>query len=104
MELRYLTQSVNRVLGLIRQPTLVMHPREDDRASLSNVTHLQKRLGGRVTAIVLEDCYHVITLDQQRDVVLEETLAFGSKLEQAAIASKKIEPRATPLRVGQSRG
>ena len=100
LEFRYLTQSVNRVLGLIRQPTLVIHPREDDRASLSNVMHLQKRLGGRVTAVILEDCYHVITLDQQRDVVLEETLAFGAKLEQAAIAAKKIEARATPGRIG----
>ena len=104
MELRYLTQSVNRVLGLIRQPTLVLHPREDDRASLSNATHLQKRLGGRVTTVVLEDCYHVITLDQQRDVVLEETLTFGAKLEQAAIASKKIEPRVAPSRIGKIRG
>ena len=102
MQFRYLTQSVNRVLGLIRQPTLVLHPREDDRASLSNAEHLQRRLGGRVTTVVLEDCYHVITLDQQRDVVLDETREFGLKLEQAAIAAKKIEPRAKPARVGSS--
>ncbi len=103
MEFKYLTQAVNRVLGLIRQPTLILHPREDDRASLGNVSHLQKRLGGRVTTVVLEDCYHLITLDQQRDVVLEETLVFGAKLEKAAIASKKIEPRDTPLRTGKVR-
>jgi carboxylesterase len=104
MEFNYLVKSVNRVLGLIRQPTLVLHPREDDRASLSNATHLQKRLGGRVTTVVLEDCYHVITLDQQRDVVLEETLAFGAKLEQAAINAKKIAPRTKPVRVGKALG
>jgi carboxylesterase len=104
LEFRYLTKSVNRVLGLIRQPTLVLHPREDDRASLSNVTHLQKRLGGRVTTVVLEDCYHVITLDQQRDVVLEETLAFGAKLEQAAIDSKKIAQRNGPVRINKAIG
>jgi carboxylesterase len=104
MEFNYLVKSVNRVLGLIRQPTLVLHPREDDRASLSNVTHLQKRLGGRVTTVVLEDCYHVITLDQQRDVVLEETLAFGAKLEQAAVVAKKVAPRTKPARIGKAIG
>lgn len=102
LQFRYLTKSVNRVLGLIRQPTLVLHPREDDRASLSNAELLQRRLGGRVTTVVLEDCYHVITLDQQRDVVLEETREFGLKIEQAAIAGKKIEPRSKPGRIGTS--
>ena len=104
MEFRYLTKAVNRVLGLIRQPALVLHPREDDRASLSNVEHLQRRLGGRVTTVVLEDCYHVITLDQQRDVVLEETREFALRLEQAAIAAKKIEPRAVPGRISNATG
>lgn len=104
MEFRYLTKAVNRVLGLIRQPALVLHPREDDRASLSNVEHLQRRLGGRVTTVVLEDCYHVITLDQQRDVVLEETREFALRLEQSAIATKKIEPRAVPGRISNATG
>ena len=98
MQFRYLTKSVNRVMGLIRQPALVLHPREDDRASLSNAEHVQRNLGGRVTTVVLEDCYHLITLDQQRDVVLDETREFGFKLEQAAIAAKKIEPRVLPGR------
>jgi carboxylesterase len=99
LQFRYLTKSVNQVLGLIRQPTLVLHPREDDRASLGNAEHLQRNLGGRVTTVVLEDCYHVITLDQQRDVVLEETRDFGFKLEQAAIAAQKTEVRAQPSRI-----
>lgn len=98
MQFRQLTKSVNRVLGLVRQPTLVLHPREDDRASLSNVDHLQRRLGGRVTTVVLEDCYHVITLDQQRDVVLEEARQFGLRLEQSAVSAGKIE-RAQPGRI-----
>jgi carboxylesterase len=102
LQFRYLTKSVNRVLGLIRQPTLVLHPREDDRASLSNAEHLQRNLGGRVTTVVLEDCYHVVTLDQQRDVVLDETREFGFKLEQAAIAAKKIEIRGQPSRISSA--
>ena len=98
VQLRHLTKTVQRELGLIRQPTLILHPREDDRASLSNVEVLQRRLGGRVNTVVLEDCYHVITLDQQRDVVLEETRDFGRRLEQSAVVAGKIE-RAKPSRI-----
>ena len=98
MQFRYLVKSTNRVLGLVRQPVLVLHPREDDRASLKNAEHVQRSIAGRVTTVVLEDCYHVITLDQQRDVVLDETREFGIRLERSAIAAKTIEPRVASIR------
>lgn len=103
MQLRYLCKTVKRELGLIRQPTLVCHPREDDRASLSNAELLQRKMGGRVTTIVLEDCYHVVTLDQQRDVVLDATREFGLTLEQnlgaAARSASQLSVRAKPAAV-----
>jgi carboxylesterase len=80
--LRRLTRQVIAGLPAIRQPTLLLHPREDDRASFaSNAGLLEQRLGGRVRTVVLEDCYHVITLDQQKDVVLDETVIFVKGLE-----------------------
>ena len=76
LELRRLAKSVRCSLGRIRQPVLLLHPRDDDRASLGNAFHLQKNLGGQVEAVVLDDCYHIITLDRQRHVVLERTNQF----------------------------
>ena len=64
-------------LGAIRVPTLVFHPREDDMASLSNAIYLQRRLGGLVDCVVLDDCYHMVTIDQQRDIVVARTLDFA---------------------------
>jgi carboxylesterase len=76
IELRWLVRDVKKRLSSVKQPVLVLHPREDDRASLANAFHLQKNLGGRVETVILEDSYHVITLDRQRDVVLQKSVAF----------------------------
>jgi len=79
-ELRKLVKTVKADLASITQPALILHPREDDRASLRNAHHLEWNLAGRVETVVLEDSYHVITLDRQRDVVLEKTISFAEAL------------------------
>jgi len=53
LELRWLVQAVRCELGMIRQPSLILHPREDDRASLRNALHLQNKLAGIVEVLVL---------------------------------------------------
>jgi carboxylesterase len=63
-------------LGKIKQPALIVHPRDDDMASLKNAQHLQSRLGGLVDTLVLDDSYHIVTLDQQRHIVAERTERF----------------------------
>lgn len=80
LELRWLVQDVRKRLAGITQPALIIHPRHDDRASLRNATYLEKNLGGRVHTVVLDDSYHIITLDQQRDVVLDRTKRFADSL------------------------
>jgi carboxylesterase len=80
LELRWLVAAVKRELGGIRQPTLIVHPREDDRASLRNAAYLQGALGGMVETCVLDDSYHIVTVDRQRDVVVERTAAFAQRI------------------------
>src|SRR5262249_7364353 len=46
LELRWLVQHVKDELARVRQPALIVHPREDDRASLRNMHYLQSQLGG----------------------------------------------------------
>ena len=76
LEFRYLVNAVRRQLGAIKQPTLILHPRDDDRADIDNSFHLQRKLGGMVHMTVLDDCYHIITVDRQRDVVVERSQEF----------------------------
>jgi carboxylesterase len=80
LEMRRLVAVVRAELPNIRQPTLIVHPRHDDRASLGNAAYLQRALGGRVETCVLDDSYHVITVDRQRDIVVERTAAFAKRL------------------------
>lgn len=88
MELRWLVASAKRDMPNVRQPALVIHPRQDDRASLRNAVYLQRNLGGRVDVVVLEDSYHLVTLDRQRDVVLARTMAFAHAV-MASIEAKQ---------------
>jgi carboxylesterase len=81
LELRWLVREVNRELRHVRQPTLIVHPREDDRASLRNVNHLVSCLGGLTETLVLDDSYHLVTLDRQRQLVVERTIEFAAQLD-----------------------
>ena len=63
-------------LGSIKKPVFIAHAREDDMASLKNPFYLQKNLGGIVETLVLDDSYHLVTIDRQRDIVIERAIGF----------------------------
>ena len=65
-----------------------MHPREDDISSLNNAFYLQKHLGGLVDTLVLDDSYHLITLDRQRDLVIERMATFAAWAAERARRAK----------------
>jgi carboxylesterase len=82
-----LVAAVKPNLGKVRQPALIVHPREDDIASLKNAQYLQANLGGLVDTVVLDNSYHMVTLDQQRHIVADRTARFAGWVEaQAAVA------------------
>jgi len=83
LELRGLVAAVRRRAHHIRQPVLLVHPREDDRANLSNSFWLQRNLGGPVETTVLHDSYHVVTVDRQRHLVAERTVALAKAVASA---------------------
>ncbi len=75
-----LSADVKRRLSRITAPTLILHPREDDMASLGNAITIQRRLTGVVELVVLDDSYHIITLDRQRHLVVDRSVAFVRSL------------------------
>jgi carboxylesterase len=89
-----LVAQVKRRLGVVTQPVLIVHPREDDMASLKNAQYLQTHLGGLVDTLVLDNSYHIITLDQQRHLVVERTKSFVAWLERSlpALAAQPARP------------
>jgi carboxylesterase len=81
LELRWLVDDIKKRTGGVRQPTLVVHPREDDRASLDNMMYFQSNLAGLVETVVLNDSYHIVTLDRQRQLVIDRTLDFVTRVQ-----------------------
>jgi carboxylesterase len=97
LELRWLVQRVRSEIAEVRQPALIVHPREDDRASLRNLHYLQSSLGGLTETVVLNDSYHLVTLDRQRQVVVARTLEFAQRLQQGifrTLATEEEDPTA----------
>ncbi len=80
LEHRWLVQAVLKELPRIRQPTLIISPREDDYADMNNIAYLQRHLGGLVETVILNDSYHIITIDRQRDIVEERVGIFVDRL------------------------
>ena len=72
-----------RQIGRISQPALIIHSREDDYAGLDNAAFLQRNLAGPVDMAVLNDSYHMVTVDRQRQVVVERTAAFIERISAA---------------------
>jgi carboxylesterase len=83
-----LVAEVKPRLSQVRQPALIVHPRDDDIASLKNAQYLQANLGGLVDTLVLDNSYHMVTLDQQRHIVAERATAFVSWVAEAVAAAK----------------
>jgi len=73
-----LVAAVKPSLSKVKQPALIVHPREDDMASLKNAQYLQANLGGLVESLILDDSYHIVTLDQQRHIVADRAERFTS--------------------------
>ena len=84
LELRWLVREVQKNAARVRQPTLIVHPRDDDRASLRNMKFLQEKFSGLVETVILDDSYHIVTLDRQRHLVVERTLDFVTRCQQFA--------------------
>jgi carboxylesterase len=91
-EFKTLARDVKRRLGEIRQHAMIFHPRHDDQSDIKNSMTLQRKLGGLVEMTVLDDSYHMVTLDRQRSIVVDRSVDFVQRLtqrieEKAAVAS-----------------
>lgn len=76
-----LVAAIKPHLSKLKMPSLIIHPREDDIADLSNALEIQRKMAGLVEVVVLEDSYHIITLDRQRSLVLDRTIGFAQLVE-----------------------
>ena len=75
----------------IRCPTLVVHAREDELTSLRSANFLVEQIGGgRARMVVLEDSYHMVCVDNDREIVAKNVLEFfGAALPGATLGARQ---------------
>ncbi len=91
LEFRWLAEAAKQILHLVKQPALIFHPREDDQSDLSNTMLLQRKLGGLTEVVVLDDSYHMVTLDRQRQLVVERSVVFADWVGQRYAEHQEME-------------
>ena len=80
----------------IRCPTLVIHAREDELTSLRSANFLVEQIGGaRARMVVLEDSYHMICVDNDREIVAKNVLEFFGAALPGATSALANEPKMT---------
>ncbi len=76
-----LIKSVRQRLPQVTAPTLLIHAEEDDVSTPRSMEFVHKNIGAKkVHKIMLHDSYHMITLDNERERVADETIAFFNSL------------------------
>lgn len=85
MKLLDLSAMVKPMLARITQPALVMHARRDHTCPMrKNVGYVMKHLGGaEKRAVELEESYHVITVDSEKERVAAEVSEFVERFRVA---------------------
>ncbi len=75
-----LSRHVRRRLASVRAPCLVVHSTDDDIASLGNVAEIERHVSAPVEKVLLDDSYHMVTVDQQRDIVIGRSARFFDRI------------------------
>ena len=75
-ELHRMNAVVRKRMPKVKVPALVLHSIEDDITSRWNADYVERHLGGPVTKILLDNCYHMITVDLQYRRVIELSADF----------------------------
>jgi carboxylesterase len=74
--------------------TLVVHAREDELTSLRSANFLVEKIGGgRARMVVLEDSYHMICVDNDREIVAKNVLEFFGAAMPGATSALANEPK-----------
>ena len=80
-EAELLIKSVKRSLHKVTAPALIIHAVEDDVSTTRSADFVVNHIGStKVHKILLHDSYHMITMDNERELVADETIKFLNDL------------------------
>ncbi|HET7932141.1 MAG TPA: alpha/beta fold hydrolase [Rhodanobacteraceae bacterium] len=79
-EFHKLVWHVRPRLHEVRAPSLIMHAADDDIASVRNARLIERRVTGPTETILLNDSYHMITVDGERAKVIAHSAEFFTRV------------------------
>jgi carboxylesterase len=79
-EMGAMAATVRRELPKVTAPCLIAHATEDDVASVENAYLVARSVSGPVDMLLLEDSYHMITIDRERRTLIHRSAEFFSKI------------------------
>ena len=71
-----LALKVRRRLDRVQAPCLAVHAVQDDVASLRNLDIVRRGVSGPFESLLLDDSYHMVTVDRQRQLLIERSARF----------------------------
>ena len=102
-------RQVDRLRAMVRKdlrkivaPTLVIHAREDDLTSLSSANYVVQNINGKkgqtkARMVVLEDSYHMVCVDNDKEIVTRKVLEFIGASAAGSLMQKKGAERETAM-------
>jgi carboxylesterase len=90
-----LMTATRRRMSQVLSPTLIVHSTEDDMASLRNVHFVQKQIAAQhVETFLVDDTYHVLTLDKRKDDIARRVAEFCRQQTAAVLTPGIAQPSA----------
>ncbi len=79
-EFTRLSLHVRNRIGRVSAPCVIVHSGNDDIASLRNVRIVERGVRAPVETVLLDDSYHMVTVDRQRGELIERSAAFFRRI------------------------
>ncbi len=79
-QMHRLARRLRARVDAVKVPTLIIHSEEDDVADIASAKWLYQHLGAaKKEFIAVQNCYHLITIDNERAAVIEKSIEFVNK-------------------------
>jgi carboxylesterase len=85
-EFTRLSLHVRNRIGRVRAPCVIVHSGNDDIASLRNVRIVERGVRAPVETVLLDDSYHMVTVDRQRGELIERSASFFRRVAETESA------------------
>lgn len=80
-EAERLIASVKKSISRITAPAIIIHAVEDEVSSPRSARYISRHIGSKVVEnVMLHNCYHMITVDNDREQVAADTIRFFGRV------------------------